>query len=534
MIRPVLLAALVVCSLGSSFAAVQPAAGDVLSDTPSSDGANESDRESTEQETPDGSDRDRYDDGADDRGDDDDRRWYDRWGSDDENQSDDHNRSVGEDTDRNGTDDGTDERSSDRNSTEAGDDGDDRSTARDGSARGDRVRLPPNATVRVLDLAGGTVRGVTDGTLQVDDREGAAGAGLLAPDVTGAPDLGTVTGLDDPTVERSVAPRVGGLLAAATDEELRGVDDTVESVLDGSTVLLTFDEWDDGSDGDRPSSGNASEEVLDDGDGRTGTAATAADPGTSPPSAGELATPLDHNGASDPGGDGGADDEDPVGNPAGASAALVLTVGCLGGSRVAVSQASLLVSPGVDGTLASLRRVAGEHFAGLPDRVVPPVFGYSRHDASDPLENETRTAIYDLVCESPGIYHARLAEETGVAVETVRYHCRILAEEGLVEPRKHRGKRRLYPVTMDDDDPELAAAIADSAAADVLSAIERLEPATLSAVAEHVDCAPSTVAYHLDRLEEDGLVSRERDGGAVQVRLRRSTRSALEGTVADD
>jgi len=162
------------------------------------------------------------------------------------------------------------------------------------------------------------------------------------------------------------------------------------------------------------------------------------------------------------------------------------------------------------------------------------VFGYSRHDDSDPLENDTRAAIYDLVRESPGTYYAQVAAETDVTEETVRYHSRILADEGLVERRKHRGRQRLYPVTMEEADPELAAAMVDSAASDVLSTIERREPTTLSAVADAVDCSPSTVAYHLDRLEEDGLVARERDGGSVRVSLRHSTRSALDRGVADD
>ena len=74
------------------------------------------------------------------------------------------------------------------------------------------------------------------------------------------------------------------------------------------------------------------------------------------------------------------------------------------------------------------------------------------------------------------------------------------------------------------------------------------EQSTASATAESVvgsrrsmvertsDAAESTIAaaYHLDRLEEDGLVTRERDGGSVRVSLRHSTRSALDRGVADD
>jgi DNA-binding transcriptional ArsR family regulator len=210
---------------------------------------------------------------------------------------------------------------------------------------------------------------------------------------------------------------------------------------------------------------------------------------------------------------------------AGEGAALFLFVGYLGGHKLLASQTSLL---------AALREASrfGLGDPGLP--LVPPLFGYSRHDESDPLNNDTRANIYDVVMESPGVYYAQLAEETDVTEETVRYHSRILADEGLVERRKIRGRKRLYPVSMEGESPELAAAMADSAASDVISAIEHREPATLSAVADAIDCAPSTVSYHLDRLEEDGLISRERDGSAVRIKLRRPTRTALEGGMADD
>lgn len=241
---------------------------------------------------------------------------------------------------------------------------------------------------------------------------------------------------------------------------------------------------------------------------------------------------------SDEDGTAGADSSDdggetPPGGP-GEGAALLVLVGYLGGGRLAMNQTAMLASMGQPGLLGTLQQSIASHLGGLSDRLVPPVFGYSRHDSSDPLENETRARIYELVTESPGMYYAQLAEETDVTVETVRYHCRILADEGVVERRKLRGRQRLFPVSMDDDEPELAAAMADSAASDVLSAIERREPTTLSSVADAVDCAPSTVSYHLDRLEEDGLVSRERDGGSVRIRLRRATKSALQGSVADD
>jgi DNA-binding transcriptional ArsR family regulator len=482
MIRPVLLAALVVCSLGITAGAVQPAAGDGLSDAPQLNG-DETEQNSTNDGTSDDGDGTERTADSDEENDD---GWYDGWESDRENRSengttDDEGGGANETTDDGG------------NASTAGDDGNGTDGA-DGYGGGDDGDDDANESDRDVDrenwshvVPGGVL---SDETVEwVAERAAVEPVGLYrGPGSDGLPeDVPDLNGDDRPDARDDSSASVSP-----------AVDDRGHRTHDRTAA---------------PAAVDAAEE-----------------------SASTAQTSSDSSGSAGPDGrddDGAGETPDPPGG-AGAGVALFVTVGYLGGTRSAVTQANFLATTVPGDTLASLRAVAGEYLPRRPDVVAPVLFGYSRHDSSDPLQNDTRAAIYEQVHATPGIYHARLAEETDVAVETVRYHCRVLAEEGLVEPRKHRGKRRLYPVSLNEGDPELAAAIADSAAADVLSAVERLEPATLSAVAEAVDCAPSTVAYHLDRLEEDGLLSRERDGGAVQVRLRRSTRSALDGTVADD
>lgn len=55
-------------------------------------------------------------------------------------------------------------------------------------------------------------------------------------------------------------------------------------------------------------------------------------------------------------------------------------------------------------------------------------------------------------------------------------------------------------------------------------------PDSVSDLAERLDRDPSTVTHHLDRLAEDGIVERERDGRAVVNKLADSARIAM----ADD
>lgn len=142
---------------------------------------------------------------------------------------------------------------------------------------------------------------------------------------------------------------------------------------------------------------------------------------------------------------------------------------------------------------------------------------YSRYDGSDPLEHEVRNDLHEAILRSPGSYVTELGEMNDVPRSTLRYHLRILEREGLVYAETILGNLRYYPAGSDVD--ELAVALESEATAAVLDAVERLEPVSVTTVAAELDRSPSTISYHLDRLEDEGLVERERDGEAVLTRL---------------
>ncbi len=154
------------------------------------------------------------------------------------------------------------------------------------------------------------------------------------------------------------------------------------------------------------------------------------------------------------------------------------------------------------------------------------VRSYSRYDDSNPLDNVTRAKIHDAVADEPGLSLSGLSERTGIPRSTVRYHVRILNEEGLVETKTVRGKRRVSPT--ENENPELSASLSDDSTATLLDAIARNEPASVSALAETLDLTPGTVSYHLERLADDDIVERKRAGNAVVTSLPNSVRDALD------
>jgi DNA-binding transcriptional ArsR family regulator len=160
-------------------------------------------------------------------------------------------------------------------------------------------------------------------------------------------------------------------------------------------------------------------------------------------------------------------------------------------------------------------------------RFVTP-FRYSRWDDSDPLDHEVRAALYEAIERSPGAYLSEVSERADVALSTARHHLDVLEDEGLVATAKVRGKRRYYPDHAPD--VELTAALEDEATADVLDALARLGASHGGRLADELDRDASTVSHHLSRLEDAGLVEREREGRTVVNRLTPEVRAVLRGS----
>ena len=154
------------------------------------------------------------------------------------------------------------------------------------------------------------------------------------------------------------------------------------------------------------------------------------------------------------------------------------------------------------------------------------VFGYKRYSDDDPLEHETREQLYEFIRDSPGAYLTEISEGTDVKMGTARYHLRILAFENLVTSEEIRGRRRY--VTVGTEWAELEAALHDETTARIVESLAEEGPDSVSGLADRLDRDPSTITHHLDRLAEDGIVERERDGRAVVNKLADSARIALE------
>ena len=188
-----------------------------------------------------------------------------------------------------------------------------------------------------------------------------------------------------------------------------------------------------------------------------------------------------------------------------------------GGLSFGCSGVSALVPGGAGGPIKSI----GCGTAGK----LGVLCGYSRYDGSDPLEHDLRERIHATVESDPGTFLSELSDRLDTSLSTIRHHLRVLEDESLLTSEKINGKRRYYPVAIDD--PQLVAAVGEPATASVLDTLSRLGPASGAELAEALDRDPSTVSHHLTRLADAGLIEREQQGRTVVSQLSPRTKTAL-------
>jgi predicted transcriptional regulator len=188
----------------------------------------------------------------------------------------------------------------------------------------------------------------------------------------------------------------------------------------------------------------------------------------------------------------------------GATAQTAASHAYVSSPRLGAAQAALAAGAAVG--LAALAGVALYH------RIRP-------HAA---LENDTRKAIFDAVCTSPGLGVHVIAQKAGVSYSTATYHLERLVAAGMIVMTPDGNKlcyyknggafteteRRILPLVKNDEAAKLLEAILDT-------------PGTYrAALAERLGVTATTINWHLRRLREAGLIDEIRQGRNAYLTVR--------------
>lgn len=135
------------------------------------------------------------------------------------------------------------------------------------------------------------------------------------------------------------------------------------------------------------------------------------------------------------------------------------------------------------------------------------------------LELENRRRIVALVHACPGIHLREVVRELEMPYGTAEYHLRVLEDLGLLRAVEEDNYRRYFEQDVAPRDRRVMGLMRKRPVRAVVLALLERGPASHHDLALASQLKPSTLSYHLERMERAGLIERRHEGAYTIVSL---------------
>lgn len=176
--------------------------------------------------------------------------------------------------------------------------------------------------------------------------------------------------------------------------------------------------------------------------------------------------------------------------------------GAMQGPRDITIVAASVVLAGVVLAWPAIRLLAGLFTRLIPDKL----------DA-----NPARRRILEAVRDDPGIHMEALARATRLKGGSLQHHVDALVEGGKLQNRKSLGYSCMFPAATSLDQMRAAPARRSPTARQIEALLQARPGATNKEVATQLGMSPSSIAHHVSRLRDAGIVRSQRDGRTVRL-----------------
>lgn len=137
--------------------------------------------------------------------------------------------------------------------------------------------------------------------------------------------------------------------------------------------------------------------------------------------------------------------------------------------------------------------------------------------------SDVRARVYDCVRSDPGVHFNELERTLGLATGQVQYHLRRLTRAGHVTAQAIGDRTHYFEAGRYDDWERRTLALAHrETARELLVTLSKSGQARATTLADELGVVRSTVAWHVSRLTEAGVVEKSYDdSGRVELALSR-------------
>ncbi len=143
---------------------------------------------------------------------------------------------------------------------------------------------------------------------------------------------------------------------------------------------------------------------------------------------------------------------------------------------------------------------------------------YSRIQPDELLEHPMRADLYEIIRDDPGVHLSELARRMEASWGTLLHHLDKLEEGGLITSTDASGKRCFFlPGQVSPEARTILPALENEKALEIATYFAAHPGANQSDAADALGYSPALISWHLKKLEEAGVVTRERVGRTQRV-----------------
>ena len=135
------------------------------------------------------------------------------------------------------------------------------------------------------------------------------------------------------------------------------------------------------------------------------------------------------------------------------------------------------------------------------------------------LEIASRRKIYEIVKSSAGSHFREIGRKSNLGIGTVKYHLSYLVRHGLLKEQKDSNTTRYFPLAFDSKNMELLGLLRQKSIRDILLFILTNENCNHEHIASFTKLSPSTVSWHVKKLEEHAIIQSKKTGRKTFYKL---------------
>ena len=135
-------------------------------------------------------------------------------------------------------------------------------------------------------------------------------------------------------------------------------------------------------------------------------------------------------------------------------------------------------------------------------------------DKSRILQLDSRKKIYNIIKKSPGIHFRELKRRSKQAVGALQYHIDILDKHHLIKIKKEGKFARFFPVesNLSEEEKTTLSFLRHETTRKIILLLLTKKNVTNKRISAFLELSPSTISFHLQKLEEDNMIQKTRKG----------------------